>query len=80
MNAIETFMIERDVVRVRSKSLQKLLVRAAKYVSRLNYMRFSQFEKPLEQMTLDEFNSLVKWKKRTISPCIRTVNDDSDSE
>ena len=95
-------MRERDVARSRSCVVQKILARAVKYVSRcyffhlpalihqpsirLNYMHFSQFGMVLEQMPMEDFEYLSRWKVTTVPPCVSTLTNeparssDSDSE
>ena len=96
MNTIDAFMRERDVARSRSCIVQKILARATKYVSRcyflqllalicqpshrLNYMHFSQFGMVLEQMPMEDFEYLSKWKVTTVPPCVSILANDSDSE
>ena len=102
MNTIDAFMRERDVMRGRSCLVQKILARATKYVSRyclfqllalirqpslrLNYMHFSQFGMVLEQMPMEDFEYLSRWKVTTVPPCVTTLTNeptrssDSDSE
>ena len=43
-------------------------------------MHFSQFGIALEQMPVEDFEYLNKWKVTTVPPCVSTLNSESDSE
>ena len=43
-------------------------------------MHFSQFGMALEQMPMEDFEYLNKWKVTTVPPCVTTLDKTNDSE
>ena len=41
------------------KDFERTVKRAAKYIARLNYLHFSQFARPLESMTMEDYESIM---------------------
>lgn len=41
------------------EDFEKTVMRAKKYIGRLNYLHFSQFTQPLESMTMEDYEAIM---------------------